>query len=326
MDHAKKYYGYRFEILRGYTFQTNKIFKEYIETMYNLRLKYPKYDPMNDIAKKLMNSLYGRFGMRSALPTVEVFDMDVEKDRSRFQVVQSTYGEFIQDLIVMDTYVVVVRQNHKNVNNSSNDDCYHFSDVNVAIAATITAAGRTYMSLFKNQEEFDLYYTDTDSIVINKPLSNPAFVGTALGQLKLEHELKEAVFLAPKVYAIKTISNQEIVKVKGVTKEAIASEGLNFDKLDQLRAKDVFMEFNQEKWFKKLYEGSITISDVSYHLKATSNKRLAEYSFNGHTDNFVSTRPYHYEELEGATYFTPEELKKLHELERNKMIRITKKS
>ena len=31
--------------------------------MYKLRLEYSKSDPMNLIAKLLMNSLYGRFGM-----------------------------------------------------------------------------------------------------------------------------------------------------------------------------------------------------------------------------------------------------------------------
>jgi hypothetical protein len=41
--------------------------------MYNLRLQYPKSNPMNLIAKLLMNSLYGRFGMNDAFPTIEIF-------------------------------------------------------------------------------------------------------------------------------------------------------------------------------------------------------------------------------------------------------------
>jgi hypothetical protein len=56
-------FGYSFEILRGYTFENDYIFKDYVDHLYNLRLTKPKTDPMNYIAKFLLNSLYGRFGM-----------------------------------------------------------------------------------------------------------------------------------------------------------------------------------------------------------------------------------------------------------------------
>jgi transcription elongation factor GreA-like protein len=39
------------------------VFKEDVDFLYNLRLKYNKSDPMNFIGKILLNSLYGRFGM-----------------------------------------------------------------------------------------------------------------------------------------------------------------------------------------------------------------------------------------------------------------------
>jgi len=50
-------YGYNFEVLRGYTFESDYIFKDYVEDLYNLRLTYPKTDPMNFSAKLLLNSL-----------------------------------------------------------------------------------------------------------------------------------------------------------------------------------------------------------------------------------------------------------------------------
>jgi len=62
MDNAKKL-GYKFEILWGYTFNKENIFKEYVDNLYELRLKYNKSDPLNFTAKLLLNSLYGRFGM-----------------------------------------------------------------------------------------------------------------------------------------------------------------------------------------------------------------------------------------------------------------------
>jgi hypothetical protein len=75
MDNAMKF-GYQFEILNGYQFEKGYIFKDYVEKMYNLRLKYDKGDPMNLIAKLLMNSLYGKFGMRMERTLVDIFEAD----------------------------------------------------------------------------------------------------------------------------------------------------------------------------------------------------------------------------------------------------------
>lgn len=65
----------------------------------------------------------------------------------------------------------------------------------------MTAAARVFMSYLKFNPEFNLYYSDTDSIVIDKELP-VAMVGDSLGQVKLEHTIKQAVFLAPKVYCL----------------------------------------------------------------------------------------------------------------------------
>ena len=74
VDHCKTL-GYRFEILNGYKFRTSNIFSEYVNTLYALRLEYPSGTPMNLIAKLFMNSLYGKFGMKSVSSIVEIFQM-----------------------------------------------------------------------------------------------------------------------------------------------------------------------------------------------------------------------------------------------------------
>jgi hypothetical protein len=65
-------FGYKFEVLRGYYFNSGYLFKDYVNDIYNLRLKYPKSDPMNYIAKILLNSLYGRFGMDDNFSETEI--------------------------------------------------------------------------------------------------------------------------------------------------------------------------------------------------------------------------------------------------------------
>jgi hypothetical protein len=52
-------------------------------------------------------------------------------------------------------------------------------------------------------------------------------------------------------------------------------------------------EFTQDKWFKKIFDGNITITDVAYTLKVTANKRQII-----HRDNiFEATKPYNYNDL-----------------------------
>lgn len=88
---------------------------------------------------------------------------------------------------------------------------FHALDVNIAIASAITAYARIKMSIFKNNPNFKLYNSDTDNIVINKPLPEE-LVGKELGLMKLEHVIKKAVFLAPKVYGIIEENGNEIKK------------------------------------------------------------------------------------------------------------------
>jgi len=58
MDNALNL-GYKFNILWGYKFDKANIFKDYVNFLYEFRLNYPKSDPLNYIAKILLNSLYG---------------------------------------------------------------------------------------------------------------------------------------------------------------------------------------------------------------------------------------------------------------------------
>jgi hypothetical protein len=90
-------------------------------------------------------------------------------------------------------------------------------NVSVAVASAITAYARIHMSQFKNNPDFTLYYTDTDSIYINKALPDYMISNTILGQMKLENVLTKAIFLAPKMYYLETIDGKVIYKVKGLS-------------------------------------------------------------------------------------------------------------
>lgn len=203
-------------------------------------------------------------------------------------------GNAIQNFILFDNHYLTVRKSLINYTYSEDEDMFHGLDVNVSIASAITAGARMWMSTHKNKTGFNVYYSDTDSWVIDAPL--PDFmVGKELGQFKLEHMINKAVFLAPKVYGFITTDGEEVIKVKGLTRESI--ENISINDLELLLVKDSTREFTQEKWLKKVMEGDITIKDTIYTLKVTSNKRSPIYINHDGIEIFNSTRPYNYDEI-----------------------------
>jgi hypothetical protein len=154
----------------------------------------------------------------------------------------------------------------------------------IAIAAAVTAYARIHMSQFKNNPDLpNLYYTDTDSLYFDGPISNKFISETRLGALKLEGVWDDALFLAPKVYALRN-KDQEIIKIKGLSKESINNNNITLDSLLPLLNKDSSLIYNQDKWFRNLTEGSIKILEQTYNLKATGNKRQLIYINNILTD------------------------------------------
>ena len=179
------------------------------------------------------------------------------------------------------------------INNNINNSKAH-TNVSVVISSAITAYARIFMSRFKNNKNFILFYTDTDSLYTNKPLDiyYKNLIGKDLGQFKLEVIFDEAVFLAPKVYGgiVSDTNNKiEITKVKGY------KNILNYNQLKSSLKKDSKLELNQEKWFKSISSArlvktnqEITIKDQIYTLTSTDNKRELIYS-----DNLlINTKPF----------------------------------
>ena len=208
MDNAIKL-GYKINILWGYTFSPVNIFKEYVDTLYGLRLNYPKSDPMNYIAKILLNSLYGRFGMDDNFTEVSVIHMDFYND------FENKYLDNIKSSIKLGEYYLIEFAYDKN--QIENEQTTH--NISIGVASAITAYARIEMSQFKNNSDINLYYTDTDSVYVDKPLPDHLIDSKILGKLKLENICKKAIFLSPKVYCLLTESDQFIYKVKGLSHE-----------------------------------------------------------------------------------------------------------
>ena len=226
MKNAEKY-GYKFKVLWGYTFDSKNIFKEYVEFLYNLRLQYPKSDPMNYIAKLLLNSLYGRFGMDDNFEKIRVIHKDYYSD------FENKFVDQITEKIELDDYIIVFYTASEGI-----DENLEEHNVSVSIAAAVTAYSRIHMSQFKNNPKINLYYTDTNSIYTDSNINETFLSNTLLGKLKLEHTCNKAIFLSPKVYCLDTIENGLVYKVKGLKSEV----KLNMNDFEELLHKDVVIK------------------------------------------------------------------------------------
>jgi DNA polymerase type B, organellar and viral len=275
MDNAIKF-GYQFEILNGYQFETGNIFKEYIFKMYNLRQEYDKSHAMNLIAKLLMNSLYGKFGMKLESTEIVMYDTSTEEGNSNLHKDIKINGEAIQDYINIDKiFYLIIRKSSIPLHHDKELDMYHGQDINIAIASAITAGARVHMSIFKNNPDFNLYYSDTDSAVIDKALPID-MVGNKLGQVKLEHNINRAVFLAPKVYGLVDKDGNEIIKVKGVTQEEISKLTLKSlkEELENLKKPKSSLKVTPSTTKRILTENSNNSEVAGHDIKGSYINRI----------------------------------------------------
>ncbi len=279
MDNAIKF-GYKFNILWGYKFESKYIFKSYVETLYNLRLKFIKSNPLNLIAKLLLNSLYGRFGMVDSFIDIFIFNNFKE-----FKIWYDIHNEDIIEFEELGNKVIV---QYKSDDKNKKTDLYgtlETHNVSIPIAAAITAYARIHMSQFKNNPDFKLYYSDTDSAYIDRPLPKHMVSNSILGKMKLENICKKAIFLGPKMYYLETIDGNIIYKVKGLKHEI----KLTRDDFESLLIKQSFLEKFQTKWIKNLSLGNIQIRNDLYTLQVTSNKRKLVYDNN---NKLIRSVPY----------------------------------
>jgi len=112
----------------------------------------------------------------------------------------------------------------------------------VQISAAISAYARIAINKFKNIPGNPCIYTDTDSVVLPYKLPEN-FIGLNLGQMKLEYQIEEGIFIRKKLYALRTNTNDIIIKSSGVN-----SLQLNFDNFKKLllgeSVKTVGISFN----------------------------------------------------------------------------------
>jgi hypothetical protein len=276
--------GYRLlGIEQAWEFQRGEnTFRDLIGTLNDMKVRAQKDGKpvLRNIAKLMMNSMYGRFGMHieeeiTVLTTLEGLNSLIAVNR----VLES---KKIGDLYLV-SYVPQAPLGEQVVGTREVRPSRPM-ETNVPIAAAVTAYSRIIINGYKLdalKAGLQVYYSDTDSLVINGELPPGLVDPSELGLLKLEHIILEAYFVAPKIYWLKT-EEGEVAKCKGypgnLTREQIETlyrgEGL---------------DLQVTRWVRSLPDQTVeTRLNVPYHIAPLFNKRQKVYDPQG---NWVDTRP-----------------------------------
>ncbi len=174
--------GYIIKIQRGYEFKTAYLFKDFVNHFY--QIKKSATGSKREIAKLYLNSLYGKFGQKHYQKSYQLLKNDDEKD-------------------------IVLSKKYKL---KSNPLILQYPFIHSEIAGMITSYARLELYLLiERAGPENVYYCDTDSIITSTKLKT----GNEIGEIKLEHKIKNFIALSPKFYSIKDENDQEFNFMKG---------------------------------------------------------------------------------------------------------------
>ena len=265
------------------------IFKDYVNDMYNKRLESNNTTD-NLIYKLLMNSLYGKFGMKKEFSKTKILNED---QKWLYELVYNIENKFTGSNII--TYTA----NHNYVTDLKKDvdNLYYEEDSkktikdeiskveqeisrsinSVQISSAIAAYARIYMinEIYKHlKSNGKIYYYDTDSIHTDKLLDESQISQKELGKFKLEKVIKEGYYLSPKVYALLDIDGIETIKFKGLSKESYDNNiNIEWFKEAYLNTEKAKFEF-----IKPIKKNINTLKVIKCHSKFESNFCTKKYN------------------------------------------------
>ncbi|KKN35904.1 hypothetical protein LCGC14_0779080 [marine sediment metagenome] len=183
------------------------VFTDYVNTMYGLRLQYANEgnEPFVFLTKRLLNSLYGKFGQRGFVyeeigvcDPDECWQMEVVIEGDAEPVVEFAFGG-----------KVYVRRR--------TEEAY---DSFPAVAGAVTTYGRMKLwELINAAGRENVFYVDTDSLIVNQAGRvglEPYHVPDVLGGLHLERIVSKVIIFGLKDYSIEGRRKTKGLKSKAV--------------------------------------------------------------------------------------------------------------
>ena len=225
-------------------------FKEYIDYFMEKKIRYSKEGKkaLRFLAKRMMNSLYGKFAQRIDMEDRYTHEEPLEG------VPYQPMGE--------NTFKL------KNVNKE------RASETIVCWASYITSYARCLLYSYFPQK--GLHYCDTDSIVVESPLPDEVIDDNEFGLMSVEDIIKESFYVAPKRYAYINDKDETVKRLKGIPKKYVEAIPLDMfgSELGIFYSKPLKMKTALRKLLPSYSE-----EHVHKNLSTDNNKRI--FSING---------------------------------------------
>ena len=236
-------------------YETGKLFVDYVDTLYALRQGYKQEgnSAFDFLCKIMLNSLYGKFGQKGG-------HWEEIRDATDADPLEWLGQE------TEDSPVVKHRVRLGKVQRLNRD--IEASESFPAIAAHVTSYARRYMwSLIEQAGRENVYYTDTDSLVVNaqgrRRLAS-VVDSHALGRLKLENTTTRAIFYGAKDYRF-----GDTQRTKGIRHNATQIDDATWE---QVRF------WSWDAHLKAGDDGFIYIDTIQKHLKRQYDKGIVTES------------------------------------------------
>jgi DNA polymerase family B len=221
--------GYKIEVVKGYKFnKVDTIFNSFVEDIYKIK-NNPRNDTEKNVAKFILNSLIGRFGMNFLKTITKLVDRKghdlittTRIQKTYIEIDDNTYLEYYKpniDKEICQNFGVDYIKALNNENFDETKSSITYRSVSISTASAVLSYARIHMCKIKLHilnNNGNIYYTDTDSIVTDFKLSDEFIHSKEIGKLKLVYEVKEGYFITDKLYAIKTIYDKIIQLGKGI--------------------------------------------------------------------------------------------------------------
>lgn len=209
--------GHIEEVIQSIEFHPQTYLRDYMTDVYERRKNASsKYEKL--ILKYLLNSLYGKFSEQPEKKSMLLYPTSTDcPHEPKHRCEKFPYCEHAlagndcaacMEMLWPGCFIV-----------TSESDVQHEW---VPIGVHLTAIARRNLYQYMHTAQRDLYYCDTDSILTTHDLPNDP---KTLGALKLEEEVWDGEFVAPKVYTAKIAESPEkdrigedIVKAKGFSR------------------------------------------------------------------------------------------------------------
>ena len=283
--------GYKITFIKGYEFsRESEMFDSYVKDIYNQKVNASN-SVRKAISKSLLNNLLGRFGINLEKYHTDIVD---EEGFNNISIVREVKG--VTNIGNMNLVSYSSSIDYDNINKLDldiNEVLKHNKDsemkgqsaTSVVISAAVTAYARIIMCKHKIDilnRGGELYYSDTDSIVTNIELPDDLVSTSELGKFKLEHKVKQGIFISGKTYCLITQDDKFIKRAKGVD-----TETLSYNDYVNLLNKNNVAVFKKNS-IKDYTAGSVKIETLDVMLNADSYEKRTKLYAN---ENWVNTKP-----------------------------------